>query len=197
MKILNTQLPDVKLLEPQVFGDARGYFFETFRDAWFKQHIAAVDLVQSNQSLSCKGTLRGLHYQLLQPQGKLIRVISGEIFDVCVDLRRGSPTLGQWTGQYLSAENRRQMWIPAGFAHGFYVVSDMAECLYQCSNYYAPSDEHAIKWDDDTLGIEWPIPPEQGLIISDKDEQAGSFTQAALFEQDLTLMDLCGARDGN
>lgn len=183
MKILNTQLPDVKLLEPQVFGDERGYFFETFRDAWFKQHIADVDFVQENQSKSCKGTLRGLHYQLQQPQGKLVRVISGEIFDVCVDLRCDSATFGQWTGQYLSAENRRQMWIPAGFAHGFYVVSEMAECLYQCTDYYAPTDEHGIKWNDATLAISWPIIAGQPLITSDKDANANRFSEAALFNQ--------------
>lgn len=182
MKIIHTSIADVKLLEPQVFGDERGHFFETFRDAWFKQHVANVDFVQDNQSLSTQGTLRGLHYQLQQPQGKLVRVIAGEIFDVCVDLRLGSPTFGQWTGQYLSANNRRQMWIPAGFAHGFYVLSATAVCLYRCTDYYAPQDEHSIRWNDTGLGIDWPKQNNVPLIISDKDRQAGSFNDAKLFD---------------
>lgn len=135
MKILNTSIPDVKLLEPQVFGDERGCFFETFRQQWFKEHLMDLDFVQENQSHSLQGTLRGLHYQLRQPQGKLIRVVSGEIFDVCVDLRRTSPSFGQWTGHHLSADNKHQLWVPPGFAHGFYVVSPEAHCFYKCTDY--------------------------------------------------------------
>ncbi|QDF76992.1 MULTISPECIES: dTDP-4-dehydrorhamnose 3,5-epimerase [Shewanella] len=182
MKILNTPIPDVKLLEPQVFGDERGCFFETFRQDDFKQQIADLDFVQENQSHSVQGTLRGLHYQLTRPQGKLVRVVYGEIFDVCVDLRRNSPSFGQWTGHILSADNKRQLWVPPGFAHGFYVLSNQAHCLYKCTDYYAPNDEHSIKWDDDALNIAWPLLAEPSPILSAKDLAASSFSQAAYYE---------------
>lgn len=182
MKILNTPIPDVKLLEPQVFGDERGCFFETFRQDDFKQQIADLDFVQENQSHSVQGTLRGLHYQLIRPQGKLVRVVYGEIFDVCVDLRRNSPSFGQWTGHILSADNKRQLWVPPGFAHGFYVLSNQAHCLYKSTDYYAPNDEHSIKWDDDALNIAWPLLAEPSPILSAKDLAASSFSQAAYYE---------------
>ncbi|MCG9698298.1 dTDP-4-dehydrorhamnose 3,5-epimerase [Shewanella sp. Isolate11] len=182
MKIIDTHIPDVKILKPQVFTDARGYFFESFRQQWFQQHVANLDFVQTNQSQSIGGTLRGLHYQRMQPQGKLVRVMSGEIFDVAVDLRQSSPSFGHWTGHILSADNHCQMWIPPGFAHGFYVMSDSAECLYQCSDYYAPNDEYAIKWNDDTLAINWPLSSKHSLQLSEKDNQAGNFTDARMFD---------------
>ncbi|QYJ82332.1 dTDP-4-dehydrorhamnose 3,5-epimerase [Shewanella aegiceratis] len=182
MKILNTSIPDVKLLEPRVFGDERGCFFETFRQQWFKEHLVDLDFVQENQSHSLQGTLRGLHYQLRQPQGKLIRVVSGEIFDVCVDLRLNSPSFGQWTGHHLSADNKHLLWVPPGFAHGFYVVSPEAHCLYKCTDYYAPNDEHSIRWDDDTLAIDWPLLSTQSPILSPKDKAADTFAEADYYE---------------
>ncbi len=157
MKIINTQITDVKILEPQVYEDDRGFFLETFRDGWFRENIADVSFVQENHSHSTKGTLRGLHYQSHQAQGKLIRVISGEIFDVAVDLRHSSNTFGQWVGTYLSESNQRQLWLPAGFAHGFYVISELADCHYKCTDYYAPDFEKTIIWNDPTLNIEWPL----------------------------------------
>ncbi|QYJ89906.1 dTDP-4-dehydrorhamnose 3,5-epimerase [Shewanella halotolerans] len=182
MKILNTSIPDVKLLEPQVFGDERGCFFETFRQQWFKEHLVDLDFVQENQSHSLQGTLRGLHYQLRQPQGKLIRVVSGEIFDVCVDLRLNSPSFGQWTGHHLSADNKHQLWVPPGFAHGFYVISPEAHCLYKCTDYYAPNDEHSIRWDDASLAIDWPLLNTRSPILSPKDKAAGTFAEADYYE---------------
>lgn len=182
MKIHDTNIPDVKLLEPQVFGDERGCFFETFRERWFKEHLVDLDFVQENQSHSLQGTLRGLHYQLKQPQGKLIRVVSGEIFDVCVDLRRSSPSFGQWTGHRLSADNKHQLWVPPGFAHGFYVISPEAHCLYKCTDYYAPNDEHGIRWDDEMLAISWPVQTGVTPILSPKDAAAGRFAEASYYE---------------
>ncbi|MCG9712690.1 dTDP-4-dehydrorhamnose 3,5-epimerase [Shewanella insulae] len=182
MKIHDTNIPDVKLLEPQVFGDERGCFFETFRQQWFREDLVDLDFVQENQSHSLQGTLRGLHYQLRQPQGKLIRVVSGEIFDVCVDLRRSSPSFGQWTGHHLSADNKHQLWVPPGFAHGFYVISHEAHCLYKCTDYYAPSDEHSIRWDDASLAIDWPLLSTRSPILSPKDRAAGTFAEANYYE---------------
>lgn len=182
MKIHDTNIPDVKLLEPRVFGDERGCFFETFRERWFKEHLVDLDFVQENQSHSLQGTLRGLHYQLSQPQGKLIRVVSGEIFDVCVDLRRSSPSFGQWTGHRLSADNKHQLWVPPGFAHGFYVISPDAHCLYKCTDYYAPNDEHGIRWDDEMLAISWPVQTGVTPILSPKDAAAGRFAEASYYE---------------
>lgn len=167
MKIIETKIPDVKLLEPQIFGDERGFFMETFRDEWFKQHVANRTFVQENHSKSVKGVLRGLHYQTENTQGKLVRVVSGAVFDVAVDMRKSSPTFGQWVGEILSAENKRQLWVPEGFAHGFYVLTDSAEFVYKCTDYYNPKAEHSLIWNDQTVGIEWPLAGEPSLSAKD------------------------------
>lgn len=177
MKLIPTSIPDVLLFEPQVFGDARGFFMETFRQSEFEALFAGVGMVcpsfvQENMSRSAKNVLRGLHYQTLQQQGKLIRVTAGSIFDVAVDLRKDSKTYGQWFGQTLSAENRLQLYIPPGFAHGFLTLSDHADIIYKCTDYYAPEHERCIAWNDPQLNIQWPI--EEGVkpILSEKDGKA-------------------------
>jgi len=158
MKVIETSLPEVKVIEPRVFEDARGFFFESYNVRAFEQAIApGYEFVQDNHSRSHKGVLRGMHYQIQHPQGKLVRVVSGEVFDVAVDLRRSSPTFGKWAGALLSAENKRQMWIPPGFAHGFYVTSDGAEFLYKTTDYWFPEHERTLLWNDPALGIEWPL----------------------------------------
>ena len=167
MKVIDTKIPDVKLLEPQVFGDERGFFMETFRDEWFKQNVADRTFVQENHSKSVKGVLRGLHYQTENTQGKLVRVVSGAVFDVAVDMREFSPTFGQWVGEVLSAENKRQLWVPEGFAHGFYVLTDEAEFTYKCTDYYNPKAEHSLIWNDEIVGIEWPLEGEPSLSAKD------------------------------
>ena len=167
MKIIETKIPDVKLLEPQVFGDERGFFMETFRDEWFKQNVADRTFVQENHSKSVKGVLRGLHYQTENTQGKLVRVVQGAVFDVAVDLRKNSPTFGQWVGEILSAENKRQLWVPEGFAHGFYVLTETAEFTYKCTDYYNPKAEHSLIWNDETVGIEWPLDGTPSLSAKD------------------------------
>lgn len=167
MKIIDTKIPDVKILEPQVFGDERGFFMETFRDEWFKQNVADRTFVQENHSKSVKGVLRGLHYQTENTQGKLVRVTKGEVFDVAVDIRKNSSTFGQWVGEILSEANKRQLWVPEGFAHGFYVVSDEAEFVYKCTDYYNPKAEHSLIWNDETVGIEWPLAGEPSLSGKD------------------------------
>ena len=167
MKIIETKIPDVKLLEPQVFGDERGFFMETFRDEWFKQNVADRTFVQENHSKSVKGVLRGLHYQTENTQGKLVRVVQGAVFDVAVDLRKNSPTFGQWVGEILSAENKRQLWVPEGFAHGFYVLTETAEFSYKCTDYYNPKAEHSLIWNDKTVGVEWPLDGEPSLSAKD------------------------------
>ena len=177
MKIIETAIPDVLLLEPTVHGDARGYFMETFRESWFRDHGIDARFVQDNQSRSVKGTLRGLHYQLKQAQGKLVRVVSGEVFDVAVDMREGSPTFGQWAGDILSAENKRQLWVPPGFAHGFYVVSESAELYYKCTDYYCPEHEHSLLWNDPEVGIDWPLSDDSPLL-SAKDAAGKSLSEA-------------------
>ena len=157
MKALAQAIPDVLVLEPRVFNDARGFFFESFnQDAFEAATGLSCRFVQDNHSRSAKGVLRGLHYQVTQPQGKLVRVCAGEIFDVAVDVRRTSPTFGRWVGVVLSAENKRQMWIPEGFAHGFLTLSDSADVLYKATDYYAPHHERCIRWDDPAVGITWP-----------------------------------------
>jgi dTDP-4-dehydrorhamnose 3,5-epimerase len=176
MKIIDTKIPDVKILEPQVFGDERGFFMETWRQDSFDQFVAERAFVQENHSKSKKGILRGLHYQSENTQGKLVRVVSGEVFDVAVDIRKDSPTFGQWVGEYLSAENKRQLWVPEGFAHGFYVTSDEAEFVYRCTDYYNPSAEKSIKWNDPTLKINWPITGNETPILSDKDAAGSQFS---------------------
>ena len=174
MKATPLKIPDVVLIEPKVFGDERGYFFESFNQAAFNQAIGyEVQFVQDNHSKSQKGVLRGLHYQLPpKAQGKLVRVIQGEVFDVAVDIRKDSPTFGQWVGVILSAENKRQLWIPAGFAHGFITLSETAELLYKTTDYYAPEYERCIAWNDPEIGINWPL--DQTPVLSDKDQQGVS-----------------------
>lgn len=181
MNIIETSIPDVKILEPKVFGDDRGFFSETFRDDWFKKNVADVTFVQDNHSKSSHGILRGIHYQLKQAQGKLVRVISGEVYDVAIDMRKNSPSFGQSFGTLLSAENKRQMWVPAGFAHGFYVTSSSAEFVYKCTNYYAPEFEHSVLWNDPALAIEWPIPAGKTPLLSAKDEVGKLFSDAEYY----------------
>ncbi|RRN01643.1 dTDP-4-dehydrorhamnose 3,5-epimerase [Bibersteinia trehalosi] len=180
MKIIETKIPDVKLLEPQVFGDERGFFMETFRDEWFKQNVADRTFVQENHSKSVKGVLRGLHYQTENTQGKLVRVVSGKVLDVAVDLRKSSPTFGQYVAEILSAENKRQLWVPEGFAHGFYVLSDEAEFVYKCTDYYNPKAEHSLIWNDPTVGIDWHLEGEPSL--SAKDLAGKELQEAVIFE---------------
>uniref|UniRef100_UPI0040565535 dTDP-4-dehydrorhamnose 3,5-epimerase n=1 Tax=Candidatus Electronema sp. TaxID=2698783 RepID=UPI0040565535 len=180
MKVQPTSIPDVLLIEPKVFGDERGFFFESFSQRQWQQATGLnTAFVQHNHSRSLKNVLRGLHYQVQQPQGKLVRVVQGEVFDVAVDIRRSSPTFGQWAGEILSAENKRQLWVPEGFAHGFLVLSESAEFLYQTTDYYAPEHERAIIWNDPDLNIVWPLAGEPNL--SAKDRQAKSFREADLF----------------
>lgn len=180
MNVVATSIPDVLILQPQVFSDARGLFWESFNERrFFELTGIRATFVQDNHTRSVQGSLRGLHYQLHQPQGKLVRVVSGEIFDVAVDLRKSSPTFGRWAGAILSAENRQQMWIPAGFAHGFVVQSEYAEILYKVTNFYAPEYERSILWNDPDIGIDWPfgIPP----LLSVKDQIASSLANAEVF----------------
>jgi len=181
MKVIDTKIPDVKLLEPRVFEDERGYFYESFNQKQFEEVIGyPVNFVQDNHSQSAKNTLRGLHYQLPpHAQGKLVRVTVGEVFDVAVDIRRNSPTFGQWVGEYLSAENRRQLWIPPGFAHGFLVTSELAEFQYKCTDFYAPECEGSIRWDDKEVNIDWPV--ENKPVLSRKDGEAVEFVKAKYF----------------
>lgn len=174
-------IPDVVLIEPKVFGDDRGFFYESFNQAQFEAAVGRpVAFVQDNHSRSARNVLRGLHYQIQQAQGKLVRVVVGEVFDVAVDLRRSSPTFGKWVGAVLSAENKRQLWVPEGFAHGFMVLSDVAEFLYKTTGYYAPQHERCIVWNDPTLAIDWPTDSEP--ILSGKDAQGTAFLKAEVFE---------------
>jgi dTDP-4-dehydrorhamnose 3,5-epimerase len=168
MKITPTSIPDVLLIEPQVFGDARGFFFESYNERAFAEATGIqARFVQDNHSRSAKNVLRGLHYQISQPQGKLVRVVTGEVFDVAVDLRKSSPTFGQWTGMNLSAENKRMLWLPEGFAHGFLVLSESADFLYKTTNYYAPAHERCVIWNDPDIGIRWPLAGEPILAAKD------------------------------
>ena len=181
MKVLPTDLPDVLLLEPKVFGDARGFFMETWQRRTFADLGIDHDFVQDNHSRSARGILRGLHYQIRQPQGKLVRVTVGEVFDVAVDLRRCSPTFGRWVGVTLSAENHRMLWVPPGFAHGFYVTSESADFQYKCTDYYAPEHERAVRWDDPELAIDWPLVAGEPPRLSEKDAAAPSLRDAETF----------------
>lgn len=180
MQVIATQIPDVLILAPKVFGDARGFFYESFNAQQFAaatgQHVT---FVQDNHSRSARGVLRGMHYQIEQPQGKLVRVAAGAVFDVVVDLRRASPHFSQWVGVHLSAENHHQLWIPPGFAHGFLVLSEYADFLYKTTDYYAPAHERCLKWDDQTVGIQWPqdMPP----MLSGKDQAGQAWAQAETF----------------
>ncbi len=180
MNVISTAISDVMIIEPKVFGDDRGFFFESFNSRQFAELIGRnVDFVQDNHSRSAINVLRGLHYQIQQPQGKLVRVVQGVVFDVAVDIRRSSPTFGQHIGVELSAENKRMFWVPEGFAHGFVVLSDTAEFLYKTTHYWAPEFERSIAWNDPALGIQWPIQGEPTL--SAKDQQALSLEKAELF----------------
>ncbi|EGQ9966923.1 dTDP-4-dehydrorhamnose 3,5-epimerase [Vibrio cholerae] len=178
MKVIETDIPDVKIIEPTVFGDERGFFMETWNQKRFEELVTGkpTQFVQDNHSKSKKGILRGLHYQTENTQGKLVRVVSGEVFDVAVDIRKDSPTFGKWVGVYLSAENKRQLWVPEGFAHGFYVTSDEAEFVYKCTDYYNPKAEHSLLWNDPSINIEWPS--SEGLLLSDKDKEGLRFSES-------------------
>ena len=182
MKVIRTALPDVLILEPKVYGDERGFFFESYNEKVLAE-VAGVTahFVQDNHSRSAKNVLRGLHYQIKQPQGKLVRVIAGEVFDVAVDLRKNSSTFGKWAGFNLSAENKRMAWIPPGFAHGFLVLSDAAEFLYKTTDYWAPEHERCIAWNDPDLGIQWPLSGE--VQLSGKDRQGAAFSAAEVFDK--------------
>ncbi len=181
MKFIHTAIPDVVIIEPKVFADERGFFLESFQKQKFKEAGIQVEFVQDNHSQSRHGTLRGLHYQIQQPQGKLIRVIAGEIFDVVVDIRKHSPTFGKWVGEYLSADNKKSLWVPSGFAHGFYVTSLQAEVIYKTTDYYAPQWERSIIWNDPTINISWPL-SSQEPILSAKDELGKLLHEAEVFE---------------
>jgi dTDP-4-dehydrorhamnose 3,5-epimerase len=179
-QVIPTALPGVLILEPKVFGDARGFFYESFNAQDFAQATGLeVTFVQDNHSRSAQGVLRGLHYQIQQPQGKLVRVTEGEVFDVAVDIRRASPNFGQWVGVNLSADNKRQIWVPPGFAHGFVVLSASADFLYKTTDYYAPAYERCIAWNDPSLGIDWPI--QAAPLLAAKDAQAPSLASAEVF----------------
>lgn len=181
MQFIKTKIPDVMILEPKVFGDDRGFFYESFNEKAFLDATGTeTKFVQDNHSKSAKNVLRGLHYQIQQPQGKLVRVATGEVFDVAVDLRRNSEYFGQWVGVHLSAENKRQLWVPPGFAHGFLVLSENAEFLYKTTDYYAPAYERSVLWNDSDLGIDWPI--DQPPILSGKDQLGSRFKDADVFE---------------
>ena len=182
MKISKTTIPDVLIIEPKILGDHRGYFFESWRDDLFTEAGVTATFVQDNQSSSGKGVLRGLHYQIQQPQGKLVRVISGQVFDVAVDIRKSSDTFCQWVGIYLSADNNKLIWVPPGFAHGFYVLSEQAEFVYKCTDYYAPQYERIIRFNDPYVGIEWPLRPGVEPIMSEKDLGGLAFKDADLFD---------------
>jgi dTDP-4-dehydrorhamnose 3,5-epimerase len=177
MKVTETAIPDVLLIEPKVFGDDRGFFFESFNHrVWMEETGIDRTFVQDNHSRSVKGVLRGIHYQIQQAQGKLVRVVVGEVYDVAVDLRRSSPTFGKWVGVYLSADDKKQLWVPEGFGHAFLVLSESAEFLYRTTDYYAPQHERCIIWNDPELGIDWPL--EMDPILSGKDAK-GAFLQDA------------------
>lgn len=178
MEVVETSIPDVKIIEPKVFGDERGFFMETWNEKAFREAGINSTFVQDNHSRSVKNTLRGLHYQIRQPQGKLVRVTRGEVFDVAVDLRLNSTTFGHWVGEYLSEENNRMLWVPPGFAHGFLVTSDTADFQYKCTDFYAPEYERSIHWADEELAIDWPLGNNVDPLVSQKDEQAVSFSLA-------------------
>ena len=182
MNIIDTPLKGLKVLEPKVFGDKRGFFLESYRDDWFKENVANVTFVQDNHSKSKQGILRGLHFQTKQTQGKLVRVVHGEVFDVAVDMRKNSSSFGKSFGLFLSAENKKQLWVPAGFAHGFYVTSKSAEFVYKCTDYYAPDYEFSLLWDDPKLAIEWPLQDDCQPQLSEKDKRGIPFSQSFYFE---------------
>jgi len=180
MKIVPSPIPDLLIFEPTVHGDHRGYFMETWRQSHFDELGITLKFVQDNQSKSTRGTLRGLHYQLQHPQGKLARVLAGEVFDVAVDMRRSSDSFGKWFGLVLSGANKKQLWIPPGFAHGFYVLSETAELSYKSTDYYHPEDDNSLRWDDATVGIEWPM-LESPPLLSEKDRAGKSLSEAPTY----------------
>jgi dTDP-4-dehydrorhamnose 3,5-epimerase len=182
MQFISTSIPDIILINPKVFGDERGFFLESYQAQRFAEAGITANFVQDNHSGSRQGILRGLHYQIRKAQGKLVRVIAGEVFDVAVDIRQSSPTFGKWEAVRLSAENKLQIWVPPGFAHGFYVLSEWAEVIYKSSDYYAPEWERCIIWNDPDIGIDWPIMNGKTPILSSKDAQGKSLTEADLFE---------------
>ncbi len=182
MKFISTEIPDVIVIEPRIWQDHRGFFMETWNRRPFAEAGINADFVQDNHTRSVQRTLRGLHYQVERPQGKLVRVTAGEIFDVVVDLRRSSPTFGRWVGRRLSDRNRLMLWVPAGFAHGFYVLSGVAECLYKCTDYYAPQLERTLAWDDAQIRIRWPLLPGSPPLLSAKDAQGVPLSGAEVFE---------------
>lgn len=182
MKVQKTPIDGLLVIEPQVFGDERGFFIETWQAARYEEAGIEGDFVQDNHSRSRRGILRGLHYQIQNPQGKLVRVTDGEVFDVAVDLRRSSPTFGQWHGVILSASNHRQFWVPPGFAHGFYVLSESADFNYKCTNYYSPDYERSLQWDDATVGIEWPLVDGESPQLSQKDAAGLPLSEIEVFE---------------
>jgi dTDP-4-dehydrorhamnose 3,5-epimerase len=182
MEFLPASIPGIILIHPKVFRDRRGFFMETFQAERFAAAGIPTHFVQDNHSGSTRGTLRGLHYQIRHAQGKLVRVVAGEVFDVALDLRRSSPTFGKWLGMRLSSQNHTQLWIPPGFAHGFYVLSDWAEVIYKTTDFYAPAWERTLMWNDSELGIAWPIPPGEQPIVSEKDQRGTRFRDAELFD---------------
>lgn len=181
MEFVRTDIPEVILIRPKVFGDARGYFLETWQQSRFAEAGIEAEFVQDNHSHSARGVLRGLHYQIRQPQGKLVRVVTGSVFDVAVDVRRSSPTFGRWVGYELSDQNHHMLWVPPGFAHGYLVLSESADFLYRCTDFYAPASERAIRWDDPELGVRWPLPGGAAPVLSAKDSAAQRFRDAEYF----------------
>jgi len=182
MKFVATDLPGVVIVEPQVFGDARGFFMETYQERVFAEVGLPTHFVQDNHSGSRQGILRGLHYQIRQPQGKLVRAVAGEVFDVAVDLRKSSSHFGKWFGLVLSAENKRMLWVPPGFGHGYYVLSEWAEFVYKTTDFYAPQWERTLRWDDPQVGVDWPLVTGQPPLLSAKDAQGTALTEAEVFE---------------
>lgn len=181
MKVMTTPLQGLLAIEPRVFGDERGFFLEAWQRERYREAGVDAEFVQDNHSRSRQGTLRGLHYQIRHHQGKLVRVSGGEVFDVAVDLRRSSPTFGRWYGTVLSASNHRQLWVPPGFAHGFYVISEVAEFQYKCTDYYAPEHERTLRWDDPAIGIEWPLLNGRQPVLSDKDQAGVDLADAEVY----------------
>ena len=184
MNVINTKIPDVKIIEPQIFGDDRGHFFVPWGEKQFAEQGLDYTFVQDNHSRSAQGILRGLHYQIKQPQGKLVRVVTGSVYDVAVDIRKQSPTFGQWVGVELNDKNHRMLWVPPGFAHGFYVISEYADFLYKCTDHYAPEYERCIMWNDADLAIDWPLVDAKEPLFSEKDKEGSSFANADIFVGD-------------
>jgi dTDP-4-dehydrorhamnose 3,5-epimerase len=182
MKFISTRIPDVIRVEPKIYSDARGFFLESYQKLQFSKAGIVNEFVQDNHSSSKRSTLRGLHYQVTHTQGKLVRVVIGEIFDVAVDLRKTSPTFGEWVGEFLSAENKSQLWVPPGFAHGFYTISERADVLYKATDYFDPTGERCIRWDDPELAIDWPVPIGTEPLVSTKDKAGDTFSDAEVFE---------------